>query len=122
MNRGRHLEPFPTNDYGEDMSGNTATDVDIETLRRSGQWALYWELLHARGSREAVEAALAALTDDERPAARAGLEAARAARQDRFAARTRAKALAGADDQPAYVEDPVAYGQQLVRERQHPVS
>lgn len=104
------------------MSGNTATDVDIETLRRSGQWALYWELVHARGSREAVETAWAALTDGERPAARAGLDAARQARQDRFAARTRARALANVDDQPDYVEDPVAAAQQLVRERQHPVS
>lgn len=102
------------------MSGNTATDVDIESLRRSGQWALYWELVHARGSREAVEAAWAALTDSERPDARAGLEAARRARQDRFAGRTRERALVRGGDHADYVEDPVAFAQQLAGEQQHP--
>ena len=100
------------------VSGYTATDVDVETLRRSGHWALYWELVHARGSREGVEAAWAALTGDERPEARAGLEAARQARQDRFAARTRARSVARVDDQPDYVEDPFAFARQLSGERQ----
>ncbi|MCP3934221.1 MAG: hypothetical protein GY708_02490 [Actinomycetia bacterium] len=104
------------------MSRNTATDNDVETLRRSGQWALYWELLHSRGSREALETAWATLTDDERPAARAGLEAAREARRERFAARSRASALARVDDQPEYVDNPVAYAQQLFGERENPAS
>lgn len=104
------------------MSGDTATDIDIETLRRSGRWALYWELVHARGSREAVEAAWAGLTDEERPAARAGMDAARKARQSRFGDRARARAFADVDEQPDYAEDPVAFAQQLAREQQHPVS
>ena len=102
-------------------SGDLATDVDIETLRRSGQWALYWELVHARGSREAVETAWAAIADDERPAAKAGLRAARQARQDRFAANARSKARSNSNDGSGFVEDPVTFGQQLARESQHPI-
>jgi len=115
-------ESFPASGYGEPMSGDTATGVDVEALRRSGQWALYWELVHARGSSEGVQAAWDALSDPERPAARAGFDAARKARQDRFAARSRARADAHINDLPEYVDDPIAYGQQLVQEPQHPVS
>jgi hypothetical protein len=96
-----------------------ATDVDPDTLRQSGHWALYWEVVHARGSRIVVEAAWADLTEDELPDARAGYEAARQARQARFSERLRAKTLARlADDSDReYVDDPLAYAQQLVNEQ-----
>lgn len=87
------------------MTGDPAADLDIERLRRSGHWALYWELVHARGSQDAVRATWATLTDEERPAARAGLTAAASARHDRFAARARAKAAARLDGPREYVED-----------------
>lgn len=91
-----------------------ATDVNPDTLRRSGHWALFWELIHARGSAPAVEAAWAELTDDELPAARAGLEAARQARQARFSERARAKARRRiAENEPDHVDDPISYALQL---------
>lgn len=61
-----------------------ATDTSLDALRADGRWALYWELLHARGSMPAVRQAWESVTHNEREAARAGLVAARDARRSRL--------------------------------------
>lgn len=87
------------------MSGDLASDLDVEELRRSGRWALYWELLHARGSGEAISEAWATISEAERPSAQAGLDAVRKARHERLRSGARERARSRIGDEPDYVVD-----------------
>lgn len=86
------------------MSGGVVDD-ELQRLRTEGRWALYWEVLHARGGSTAVSAAVAALTPAEREPARAGLERAAAARRQRTSARLSARSATRCDEPTDVVLD-----------------
>ena len=63
---------------------NQATNLDLAPLRASGRWALYFELVHARGDQAAVLETLAEVANGDRAQALAGLRAAAEARESRI--------------------------------------